>query len=139
MTHLRLSRARLALPALLALLLVACAGGTDGGTGAGPGTGRTATVANGTVEVTADNLAFDVSTIQAPAGEPFTISFTNAEAEPHNIAVYTEQGGELIVRGDIISGPDATAEYQVPALEPGEYFFDCSVHPEMTGTIVVEG
>jgi plastocyanin len=27
----------------------------------------------------------------------------------------------------------------VPALDPGTYFFKCDVHPDMNGTIVVEG
>jgi plastocyanin len=34
---------------------------------------------------------------------------------------------------------DGTVVYDLPALDAGEYFFDCSLHPNMTGTLVVEG
>ena len=33
-----------------------------------------------------------------------------------------------------ITGP-AEANYQVPALDAGDYKFQCSVHPNMTGTL----
>lgn len=127
----------------LAVVLAACsAGGTDGGAdGGGTAGGGTVAVTDGDVVITANDLAFDASTIQAPAGEEFTITFTNAESQPHNVAVYSEAdgGGDEIVIGDIITGPDVTTQVVVPALEPGTYYFRCDVHPEMEGTIVVEG
>lgn len=137
----RLPRAlRFVAPLVVALALVACGGGDDNGDPTGPADpGRTATVEGGSVDVSADNLAFDADTIEAPAGEAFTIVFTNAEGVPHNIAIHAEQGGEEVMMGDVITGPDATIEYEVPALEAGEYYFECSVHPDMNGTIVVEG
>ena len=77
--------------------------------------------------------------IQATAGEAFTVTFTNNEAAQHNWSIYTEEGGEMIAQGNII-GEGATDEIEVPALEPGEYFFVCDVHPaDMVGTVVVEG
>ena len=122
---------------LLAIALAACAAGDvdDNGNGAGV----TATVVDGVVEIRADDLLFDADVIEAPAGEPFTIRFTNEEGMPHNISVYTEEGGETIVLGNVI-GEGETDEVEVPALEAGEYFFVCDVHrEEMTGTLVIEG
>jgi plastocyanin len=132
---------------VLVLVLAACSGGSgdgngdgngDGGASAAPG-GATATVEDGTVEVTADDLAFSVEVIEAPAGEGFTVVFTNNESVPHNWALYTEEGGDMIAQGDVI-GEGETNEVEVPALEAGTYFFVCDVHPtEMTGEVVVEG
>ena len=138
-----------ALPTLILTLgfaLAACSsggGGDDGGDGGAgdcPGTG-TATVTDGEVLLCADDLSFDASTIEAPAAVEFNITFTNAESQPHNVAVYTEAGGggEKISVGDVITGPDATTQVSVEGLEPGTYYFRCDIHPEMEGTIVVEG
>jgi plastocyanin len=131
---------------VIGFVLAACSSGgngSDGGTGgdAGgcPGTGGTATVADGEVLICADDLAFDATTITAPAGEEFNITFTNAESQPHNVAVYTEEGGEEIFVGEIITGPDVTTQLPIPALDPGTYYFRCDVHPEMEGMLVVEG
>jgi plastocyanin len=128
--------ALLSLVGFLITALAACSG--DGGGNGDNGGGGTAAVVNGAVEINADDLAFDVSTIEAPAGEEFTVTLNNLESQPHNFSVYVEENGEQIVIGDVVTGPDATVETVVPALEPGTYFFKCDVHPEdMTGTIVV--
>ena len=37
-------------------------------------------------------------------------------------------------KGDIVTGP-AEANYVVSALDAGDYKFQCSVHPNMTGTL----
>ena len=111
--------------ALITLILVlgsalaACGGGSesepaDGGNGGG----GTVAVVDGEVALSANNLEFDASTIEAPAGEEFTITPTNNESQPHNVSVYREEGGEEIVIGDVITGPDATVDTVVPALEP---------------------
>jgi plastocyanin len=125
----------------LAFVLAACSGNGDGSPAASGGTsgGATVTVENGNVDLSADNLEFSASVIEAPAGEEFTITLTNLESQPHNVAVLTEEGGDEVVRGEVITGPDAETTITVPALEPGEYYFLCDVHPEMNGTIVVEG
>jgi len=134
--------ATLSLSLGLAVALAACGGGDEspaasaGGDNTG---GGTVAVVDGNVDLSANDLQFDASVIEAPAGEEFTITFTNMESQPHNVAVDMEEGGEEIVTGEVITGPDATTTITVPALEPGEYYFLCDVHPDMNGTIVVEG
>lgn len=134
----------LGLSLLLVFALAACSS-DDGGSaseapgesaGTGGGGAGTATVADGAVEISAANLEFDASTIEAPAGETWTITFTNNDSAPHNIAIYTEEGGDSIVVGDVINGGE-TVEVEVPALDAGEYYFHCDVHPDMNGTVVV--
>ena len=145
MLHFRASARPTAFLSLLLVItgaLAACGSGGNGGEsgnggdGAGgcPGTG---TVTDGEVRICADDLVFDVATIEAPAAEEFNITFTNAEAVPHNVAVYTEEGGEEIFIGEVISGPDVTTQLPIPALDAGTYYFRCDVHPEMEGMIVV--
>jgi plastocyanin len=125
----------------LALALVACGGGDAPSPAASDDSsaGGTVAVVDGNVDLSADDLQFNANVIEAPAGEEFTITFTNLESQPHNVAVDTEEGGDEIVTGEVITGPDATTTITVPALDPGEYFFVCDVHPDMNGTIVVEG
>jgi cytochrome c oxidase subunit II len=95
----------------------------------------------GTVlKLSANNIAFDTLELEAPAGKPFTIEFTNQEEVEHNVAVLPAGGGTPIFSGERITGPDETIKYQIPALEPGEYQFICEVHPvpSMTGTLTIK-
>jgi plastocyanin len=121
----------------LGLVMAACTSGGDGATC--PGTGGSATVADGDVALCSVDLEFDATTIEAPEGEEFTITYTNLESQPHNVAIYTEEGGEEIAIGEIITGPDATTQIVVPALDAGTYYFRCDVHPDMEGSIVIGG
>jgi plastocyanin len=94
----------------------------------------------GGVTVVAQNLAFDTDEIHLVAGGPSTITFDNQDAgQQHNIAIYPSEDEltDPLFKGDIVTGPDSTT-YQIPPLEPGKYFFHCDVHPEMSGTVVVE-
>jgi plastocyanin len=88
------------------------------------------------VEITAQATAFDTSELLLPADKPSTIVFDNQDPLPHNVAIYTAEGGEQLFAGEIITA--TTAEYPVPPLQPGSYYFQCDVHPtEMNGTVTV--
>ena len=137
---------------LIAVVLVTAACGDDGeaahGATADGATADGATADGATtcepsgpsIEVSAEGISFDQSCLAAPAGQPFTIGFTNNDAGiAHNVAIYSdESAAESLFVGDIFQGVD-TMTYDVPALEPGTYFFRCDVHPgQMTGTFVVK-
>jgi plastocyanin len=130
-------RVVLALGLALGSLLAACSGASSSES-AGASPGATVVVTDGVAELSAANLVFDATVIQAPAGEPFIIRFTNDDTAPHNVSVFVQEGGDEIVIGDIIDGGQAT-DTAVPALEPGTYYFQCDLHPDMKGTVVVEG
>jgi plastocyanin len=102
--------------------------GAGGGGGQQPGAGP---------GITARGIVFNVTELKLPAGTETPLPFDNQDAGiPHNVSIYTEQGGEPLFQGEIITGP-AKVTYQVPALEPGSYYFQCDVHPNMNGTVTV--
>ncbi|HVF09140.1 MAG TPA: cupredoxin domain-containing protein [Actinomycetota bacterium] len=112
-------------PTTMTGTMTAAPGGGEGGGGEG-------------VTVAAAALEFDTDTIELPADTPTTITFDNQEAgTPHNIAIYADDSlGEELFKGELVTGP-VTVPYDVPALPEGEYFFQCDVHPTMSGTVVV--
>ena len=127
-------RARFLSALVLVGLLAACSGAAS----ATPAASATCTKADAdnVVQLSADDLAFSATCIEVAAGEPITIEFTNLEAQAHNVAVYQDSTKATeVVRGEIVTGPDASITYEVPALEAGDHYFDCTVHPAMQGTL----
>jgi plastocyanin len=122
----------LSLATVLLVLVAAACGAASGGTDA------SASPVETDATITANALAFDTATITLEAGDARTLRLINLENVPHNVAIYIDGSaseslfvGELIGRGEIV--------YQLPPLEPGSYFFRCDLHPEMKGSLVVEG
>jgi plastocyanin len=115
----------------MAAVLAACGTTTaDGGSAPDP--------ADADVTVTSADMAFDPGTITVAGGEGLTIALVNEDSMPHNIAIYTDASkSEKLFEGEMVT--DGTIVYEVPALDAGEYFIDCSLHPNMTATLVVEG
>jgi plastocyanin len=91
----------------------------------------------GGVTVVAQNVAFDTSTIRLEP-VPTTITFENRDAGvQHNIAIYSDSSlADELFNGELVTGP-TTVDYAVPALPPGEHYFQCDVHPNMSGSVVV--
>ena len=104
---------------------------TEGGGGGGGVAGPT---------VTAQNIAFDTDTIELPADTAVTLTFDNQDAGvQHNISIYEDDSAATnLFKGDLVTGV-ASAEYQIPPLPAGEYYFRCDVHPNMNGKVVVSG
>jgi plastocyanin len=87
--------------------------------------------------IIASGITFNVTELNLPAGQENTLPFDNRDAGiPHNVSIYSQQGGEALFEGEIITGP-ATVDYQVPALDPGSFYFQCDVHPQMSGAVNV--
>jgi plastocyanin len=93
----------------------------------------------GGVSISALNVAFEQSSVTAPAGKAFQLTFDNKDAgTPHNVAIHKDNAsGAEVFKGEIVTGP-ATKTYDVPALDAGTYAFVCTVHPNMTGTLTAQ-
>jgi plastocyanin len=83
----------------------------------------------GTVAATIKNFAFSPNPVTAKVGE--SITWTNQDSAPHTVTL--DDGGCTTDR--IASGTSATLTFSAA----GTYPFHCSVHPNMKGTIQVNG
>ncbi len=88
--------------------------------------------------VSAINIAFEQTALEAPADAPFKIDFDNKDASiQHNVAIHEGSAtGPEVFRGEIFAGP-AKKTYDIPPLKAGAYAFICTVHPVMAGTLTV--
>jgi outer membrane protein assembly factor BamB/plastocyanin len=94
-----------------------------------------------TISLTAQNFAFNMSTITVKSGSQVTINFNNMDAGvPHNFAAYTNSAATTpIFVGQIINGVATTAYTFTAPSTPGTYFFRCDAHPTtMTGQFIVQ-
>ncbi len=93
-----------------------------------------------TIDLVAQNIAYDRTEIAVPACAEVVINFENRDAGiPHNFALYTDsQAKTAFFRGEIITG-DSSIQYTFTApCTPGDYYFRCDPHPnQMFGTLTV--
>ena len=75
------------------------------------------------------DFAFNPQTLTVKSGEKIT--WINRDDEPHTVVSVEKQFKKS-------SALDTDQEFTVTAGAPGTYTYFCSVHPKMTGTIVVE-
>lgn len=89
-----------------------------------------------TIELVASSTHFNVECLVVPAGEPLAVTLRNKDSYNHNFSIYTLDFASEFT-GDISYGGE-TFHYDVPALEPGEYLFQCDIHPrDMEGPLIV--
>ena len=79
-------------------------------------------------EVKIDNFSFSPQTITVPAGTQ--VRWTNGDDIPH--AVVSE---DKIVKSKVL---DTDEQFTYAFTKPGTYKYFCSLHPKMTGTVVVQ-
>jgi amicyanin len=93
---------------------------------AGPSASAPAAPA-GSNAVTIENFKFDPATVTVPVGT--TVTWTNKDEEPHTIAA----------KDGSFHSPalDTKGTYSFAFTKPGSYDYICSIHPFMTGTVVV--
>jgi len=75
------------------------------------------------------DFAFNPQTLTVKSGE--TVTWINRDEEPHTVVSV----GKKFKKSTAL---DTDQEFTITAGAPGTYTYFCSVHPKMTGTIVVE-
>jgi plastocyanin len=75
------------------------------------------------------DFAFNPQIITVKSGEKVT--WINRDEEPHTVVSVEKQFKKS-------TALDTDQEFTITAGAPGTYTYFCSVHPKMTGTIVVE-
>ena len=75
------------------------------------------------------DFAFDPQTLTVKSGEKIT--WINRDEEPHTVVSVEKQFKKS-------TALDTGQEFTITADAPGTYTYFCSVHPKMTGTIVVQ-
>ena len=74
------------------------------------------------------DFAFNPQTLTVKSGEKIT--WINRDEEPHTVVSVEKQFKKS-------TALDTDQEFTITAGTPGTYTYFCSVHPKMTGTIVV--
>jgi plastocyanin len=110
---------------LIAVFAASCGGGTSGGsttTTAAKGAG------GGGAQVVMKGFAFDPASVTVKVGE--SVTWTNNDNATHTV---TADNGEF-KSSDIAQGATFTFKFD----KAGTYPYHCSIHPSMTGTVIVK-
>jgi glucose/arabinose dehydrogenase/plastocyanin len=92
-----------------------------------------------TVEITVGTdtgaeLKFDPAEVTIQAGTAVRVTFENRSTVPHNL---TFEAPINVATATVVEpGSSDTVEFKAP--DPGEFTFVCTLHPGMSGTLVVE-
>jgi plastocyanin len=82
------------------------------------------------VKIVIGNFTFEPSTLTVSAGA--VVTWRNEDDAPHTV-IGTDPGSP------IKSPPlDSDERYSITLTKPGTYHYFCSLHPHMTGTVIVE-
>ena len=80
------------------------------------------------IEVKIDNFTFNPKQVTVKAGD--TITWVNHDDIPHTVTSQTQAFRSKAL--------DTDAKFSFTFATPGTYPYFCALHPQMTGTIVVE-
>jgi plastocyanin len=79
-------------------------------------------------EVKIDNFSFGPATLTVPVGT--TVTWTNRDDIPHTVV-----SDDKVFRSKVL---DTDEKFSYTFTKPGAYGYFCSVHPKMTGKVVVQ-
>jgi len=81
-----------------------------------------------TAEVKIDNFVFGPAAITVPVGT--TVTWINRDDIPHTVV-----SPDKVFKSKVLDTDD---KFSFTFTKPGEYPYFCSIHPKMTGKVVVE-
>ena len=110
--------ASVALPVLIAMLLLAASSSVTAN--AEPSAAAAA--------VKIDNFVFGPQTLTVPVGT--TVTWTNSDDIPH-----TSVSTEGVFKSKVL---DTDEKFSCTFTKPGTYPYYCTIHPKMTGKVVVQ-
>ena len=87
-----------------------------------------APAAAGKAEVKIDNFSFSPAALTVKAGTQIT--WTNGDDIPHTVV-----SGEQAFKSKVLGSGE---KFTFTASKPGTYSYSCSIHPNMTGKVIVE-
>ena len=79
-------------------------------------------------EIKIDNFSFSPNPVTVPAGT--TLRWTNRDDIPHNVVADDKSFKSKVM--------DTDETFSYTFAKPGTYTYFCSIHPKMTGKIVVQ-
>lgn len=79
-------------------------------------------------EVKIDNFSFGPATLTVPAGT--TVRWTNHDDIPHTVV-----SEDKVFKSKVL---DTDEKFSYTFSKPGAYPYFCSIHPKMTGKVVVQ-
>jgi plastocyanin len=121
---------------LAAIILASCASGGSGSSGTTATTAGTSTTTGGgtttgdsaTVQVIMNNRSYDPATVTVRPGD--TVTWVNQDAPQHDVVA---DNGEF--KSDLF---DKGGTFSFTFSKAGTYPYHCTIHPGMTGMVVVQ-
>ncbi len=95
---------------------------------AGASAGPSAAPAAATMEVKIDNFSFGPMSITVAVGT--TVTWTNRDDIPHTVV-----STDGVFKSKVM---DTDEKFSFTFTKPGTFAYFCSIHPKMTGTVVVQ-
>lgn len=83
-----------------------------------------------TVEVKVDNFSFGLAALTVSAGT--TVTWTNRDDIPHTVVSTDEP---KVFKSKVL---DTDEKFSFTFAKPGTYPYFCSIHPKMTGKVIVQ-
>ena len=83
--------------------------------------------------ITIKNFAFIPQTMTVKAGS--IVRWENKDTSPHRIIFIDKEGRDTTIDSSVLSSTQAWSQ---KFDKPGTYPYYCKIHPEMTGTVIVE-